>query len=142
MDVKEAIEFDYINFLKSFKELVTREFCNPPGIRDVNKRIDEIIALLKRGKKFEKREIISELFVDEQGEALKAENVELKKYRQIVKSIQWHIKASKKHNTAEYSFLAFIEGIIEKYFPKEAKRGSYFYECTSEEIYHLKKIPY
>ena len=67
---------------------------------------------------------------------------ELKKCRQIVKSIQWHIKASKKHNTAEYSFLAFIEGIIEKYFPKEAKRGSYFYECTSEEIYHLKKIPY
>ena len=53
MEVKEAIKFDYINFLKSFKELVTREFCNPPGIRDVNKRIDEIIALLQRGEKYQ-----------------------------------------------------------------------------------------
>jgi len=53
MGIKEAIKFDYINFLKSFKELITREFYNPPGIRDVNKRIDEIIALLKRGEKYE-----------------------------------------------------------------------------------------
>jgi len=155
MNTKEAIKFDYINFLKSFKELVTREFCNPPGIRDVNKRIDEIIALLKRGKKFEKREIISELFVDEQGEALKAENVELKKYRQIVEEIKyelnWHrpeeqlftakLEVSKDEEYLN-EILDMIDNIEQKYFPKEAKRGSYFYECTSEEIYHLKKIPF
>jgi len=127
MEVKEAIKFDYINFLKSFKELVTREFCNPPGIRDVNKRIDEIIALLQRGK------------IDKE---------ELKKVWQMWDRLEHGVVYDDEGNYT-YSWSDKLIGhmhrikrdVEQKYFPKEAKRGSYFYECTSEEIYHLKKIP-
>jgi len=41
------------------------------------------------------------------------------KYRQIVKSIEWHIKTSKECSPEVYGWLKFIERIIQKYFPKE-----------------------
>jgi len=107
MEVKEMTGFDYINFLKSFKELVTREFCNPPGIRDVNKRIDEIIALLQRGK------------IDKE---------ELKKYRQMWGELEmgnydvWVATPGVFTNMHE-----FTNELKQKHFPKEAKSDGIYY---------------
>ena len=57
-------------------------------------RYKEVIELLQRGEKFE----------------------------QIVKSIEWRIKASKEVDSEAYGWLKFIEGIIQKYFPEETKK--------------------
>ena len=103
MEVKEAVEFDYINFLKSIKEFVTREFRNPPGKRDVIKRLNEIIALLQ------------------QGEKLKVENIELKKYKEMWGWLDNMVNA----NGMEYNRVWKVQvgklmyDLEQKYFPKE-----------------------
>jgi len=116
MEVKEAIDF-------------LERLQNPhlEWLKKHNDNIDEIISLLQQGEKY--RQIVEEI-----------------KYE-----LNWH-KPEKPLFTAklevskdeEYlnEILDMIDNIEQKYFPKEAKRGSYFYECTSEEIYHLKKIPF
>jgi len=58
------------------------------------------------------------------------------KYRQM-----WEEFKGKARGYNAINQIYLMEDLQQKYFPKEAKRGSYFYECTSEEIYHLKKIP-
>ena len=47
---------------------------------------------------------------------------ELEKYKEIVKSIQWHIETSKKCSSEVYGWLKFIERIIQKYFPTSVKK--------------------
>ncbi len=66
-----------------------------------NEQIDEVIILLQQGGKD------------------RVENVELKKYKAIVKELEQYIKASKQKSTCEYSFLAFIEEIKQKHFQKD-----------------------
>ena len=47
---------------------------------------------------------------------------DLEKYKEIVKSIQWHIETSKKCSSEVYGWLKFIERIIQKYFPTSVKK--------------------
>ena len=98
MKVKEVIEFDYIDFLKSIKEFVTREFRNPPGKRDVIKRLNEIISLLQQGEK----------------------------YRQMWKCLKEQLTYSSDKENLRFKakrFLYLMKCFEQKYFPKEEKEN-------------------
>ena len=112
MEVKEAIvwvrNIPKIHLYIGTKEENKGEILFTNGVKDCTEKeyykdIDSVISLLQRG------------------EALKAENAELKAYKQIVESIGRQVKISKELDTYEYSYLVFIERIIQKYL-KEAKQ--------------------
>ena len=90
---------------------------------EVKEAIDEVyqVFYMKYGKFGNQKadDIISLL---QQGEVLKAENVELKAYKQIVEEFK-NIFYTNPHNwvTKEY-YADEIKRLEQKYFPKEAKQ--------------------
>ena len=137
MEVKEMNTEEAIEIIEGIKDgnvpSSYSEFC-----KEYNHKLNKVIECLEQGEKYrkelitiKKREIISELFVDEQGE----------KYRQMIDRIRDNYRYNSFIIHSGRAILEYLEKLEEAYFPKEAKCGSYFYECTSEEIYHLKKIP-
>ena len=90
--------------------------ANCTSIFNDDKAMCEIIALLQQGEKYRQM------------------------WEELIKGIE---KREKRCEIAcDIVYVSTLRDIEQKYFPEELKRGSYFYECTSEEIYHLKKIPF
>ena len=92
MEIKEAIEFlEWQKKLEEYRD-------NLLTIKNI-KKFDEVISLLH------------------QGEALKAENVELKVYKQILEELSdWHNKSGI-GNLSEA-----IDELKQKHFPKEVNK--------------------